>query len=1200
MTAGRPVRLALVTTGGSIARAELSKTGGSVTMLGEKTSLAGKVMKGVFAGMGGWFAATEIVHGIKDIVSETSQFQSSMTLLQTAGGELSKNMGTVSDGILKMTGQVGTSIGDLSEGMYTVEKAGYRGAKGLDVLKASAEGARAENVDMATMTTAVTSVMTSYHKSAGQAVSVVNQMVAASGEAKTTMQQFAGSLSTVLPVASANKISFAQVGGALAMLTQHGTSANEATVELANTIRNLAAPNQVAQKEMQQLGINVTNLETHLGDMQKGGRGLVGTLDLLVNTIGHKMGPAGTVLLDAFKKSQSATGDLRVELDAMPKSLRAISTQFESGKLSYKEYYGDVKALGGQQYALGKGFISTFNAAKGFNNILTSGQPAAQTMTAALKAMLGGATGLNTALQLTGENSDLLKAKVKGVADAGKHAGKDISTWPQTLHTFSVQISNFENGLQAIGVRIGLKLLPNLTDGIGSLNNGLTHIEPSLQAFGHDLGDVAKVVGDIPKPIRSMGIEALLLVPVLKMVSTGFNGMLRQVGGSTSGLKAWTVAAIDSETRTTALGLAGLKLKESMGTLAGIGGILALSASASQSNHALSALKQTAGDAAIGFSVAGPWGAAIGGGIGLLHSLVGGFHDTTSAAQVNAGTLNRLKYSVAASQMDNLRQTLNATTGAYTKNTKAAIDNWLRTDSTGKTAFASLQTTGASERTIMQAILGSPAANRSLTTSVQSDMSKLNSQIRDINTQIQQNTHSTSLSGAQISDYNNQLKQQLQPLIAQKNKLKDAIAAMQGEGVALKDAAAAQRQYNAASGSAARQLGITKKAFDALPKNVRTTLTLAGATKSLSDLAAAAHTVKMTRPEAIATLKVEGLPQSKANIAALVNAMRNGGNQAGGLGESVGVHYGDGIVAGLRARLGSVEAASAELVNRALKSSNRAAQIQSPSKKTKQIGKYYAQGLALGIRQNAKTAEHDAEQMVIKALAATKVRTVSGVHDIISKATTAANKDLEKEISKANKLYSNVRSIYLSAHDTITSSADITQMGANPVGVVSYSAMLAGLKKQTASEVAWARAVKKLNGEGLNKTTLRQLLNAGPSSMSTVQALLTGGSKGIKQVNSLEGQLNAAGSSLGNRLAKSWYGAGEQAAKGLVKELNRDKRQFDKWSGNVTHNIHIDVKASPTADKVAIGKEIQKALDAYYAAGGRGSAKGKKGSGKAA
>lgn len=396
-----------------------------------------------------------IAAGLAVATKQAADFQAKMELLVTAGGESQAALGSVSKGIEKIAIDTGTGLDDLAEGMYIVEKAGYRGAAGLNVLRVAAQGARAEGVQLSIMTQGLTSIMQSYAGTMKNPVQATNELVAAAGMAKTTMTDFVNSLPTVLPIASAAGISFAQVAGALATLTQHGTSAAEAAVEVANTIRNLQAPSQVASKAMQQIGINVVDLETNLGK-----RGLTGTLDLVVNAIKTKMGPAGTVAVDAFMKSRTAGEDLQTMLAKMPADLKKLSQGLLDGSVDAKTYRSSVKAMDIQGAAMGGQFLNLATQANGFNALLKSGSPQAQTFAGYLKQVMGGATGLNTALQLSGESTAYFNNAVETVNKSASESGKDISTWAKTQQNASVQMGRLKASGEVLGVTLGTVLLP--------------------------------------------------------------------------------------------------------------------------------------------------------------------------------------------------------------------------------------------------------------------------------------------------------------------------------------------------------------------------------------------------------------------------------------------------------------------------------------------------------------------------------------------------------------------------------------------------------------------------------------------------------------------------------------------------------------------------------------------------------------------
>ncbi|MDQ0275742.1 phage-related protein [Arthrobacter silviterrae] len=411
-------------------------------------------MQGASKAMAIGTAASALIVGTASIEAAT-KFEKSTTLLVTAGGESKTAIGAVRDGILAIASSTGTSTAQLSEGMYVMEKAGYRGADGLKVLKAAAQGAKAENVDLATMTQAVSDVMIDYHKKAGDAVSVTNSMVTASGLAKTTMQDFAGSMASIIPIGSSMGLSFAQLGGAIATMTQHGESAQQSTQNLANLVQNLSKPSSIASSAMNQLGINVTDLTKNLGT-----RGLTGTMKIVTDAITNHMGPAGLVVQDIMKKSANATQDLTAMMGKMPPELAKASQAFMDGTISQKEYQKTFKGMGAEGSAMGKQFLTLAQTTKGYNDQIKGGTPQFQTYNAMLSKMTGGITGLKTSLMLTGENTASFNKNVAEIGKSAKKSGSDIATWGDTSSTTAVKLDQVKETVGVLGIKIGGILLP--------------------------------------------------------------------------------------------------------------------------------------------------------------------------------------------------------------------------------------------------------------------------------------------------------------------------------------------------------------------------------------------------------------------------------------------------------------------------------------------------------------------------------------------------------------------------------------------------------------------------------------------------------------------------------------------------------------------------------------------------------------------
>ncbi|GAA3267685.1 phage tail tape measure protein [Streptomyces lavendulae] len=428
--------MAAASRGGETFMARMGGVQGLLTKVGQATTVVGLAF---------------VAYGVK----AAGDFQQQMNLLVTACGESQSKLKMVSDGVMALARNTGTSTGQLAEGMYQVEKAGYRAGDGLQVLKAAAQGAREEGADLKDVTNAMTSVMASYHLGAQDSVRVMNALKTAAGEGKMTMQEFSASLATVIPIASANKVSFAEVGGAIATLSQHGTSAREATQELASTIRNLAAPNNVAVQEMQRLGLSSTDVATKLGE-----RGLTGTLDLLSQTVLSKMGPSGTLLLSSFNQTKQAAENAQTMIKSMPASIQDLARSYSAGTISLGDWRKELKTLPPEQANLLSQYATLQNKANGFSAELKKGGPAAQTYTEAIKKMTGGAIGLNTTLQLTGENTEGFKERVAKVGHSFNNASKDVEGWALTQQSFNVQMGRLKEAVTTAAIVVGTKLIP--------------------------------------------------------------------------------------------------------------------------------------------------------------------------------------------------------------------------------------------------------------------------------------------------------------------------------------------------------------------------------------------------------------------------------------------------------------------------------------------------------------------------------------------------------------------------------------------------------------------------------------------------------------------------------------------------------------------------------------------------------------------
>jgi len=381
-------------------------------------------------------------------------FQKDTSVLVTAAGESASALGHIRTGLMQISADTGTPLKQLTEGMYLVEKAGYRDADALKVMSAASQGAREENANLATVTNAMTGIMASYNIPASQSVQVMNALKTASAGSKTTMEEYGGALSTVLPIASAAHLSFAQVGGAIAALTRHSTTVRESTQELNFAIRALIAPNAVATNTMAQFGISATEVSQKLGQ-----RGVTGTMQLLIQTLAeHTKG--GLVQIGMMRQSASATDDLNKMMLQMSPAARQMANDLQNNTITVKDYRKEAGHLDPAQSAMARQFATLSLKAKGFSDAAKAGLPVQATMESQLKKMTGGAVGLQTGLMLSGSSMAYANGMTRRIGASMSDSAKNVEGWTATQKLANIQTDRARQSLVNLAIQLGTALMP--------------------------------------------------------------------------------------------------------------------------------------------------------------------------------------------------------------------------------------------------------------------------------------------------------------------------------------------------------------------------------------------------------------------------------------------------------------------------------------------------------------------------------------------------------------------------------------------------------------------------------------------------------------------------------------------------------------------------------------------------------------------
>lgn len=462
-------------------------------------------------------------------VKMAGDFQAQTQVLVSGAGVQQNQIDGVRSSLLKMSVDTGTSTKDLSTAFFNVNSRLGDVKTSTQAVQAAAEIAKAHMADLGTVATALANTMNAYGKSAGNATQVSNILGVAVERGGMSFQNLASSLSTVLPIASSMGIKLPQVAGALAVMTQQGMSANQATQNLSHTIQHISGPTATMLSTWNQMGIT----QEQVANALSGPGGLHAALDLITKTAEQHVGPSGQVVIDVFKKSQDASAALTTMLQNMSPAARNLATEFQNGAIGQTAYLKAAKAMGAQSGIQSQQFLALMKSSNGFNDALKAGKPGFANFDALLKASYGDQTSMNTALLLGNQHSKDWTRITNEAAAAGGNAKGSIQGWSATQETLNFKMAQAKAALSAATIQLGTALIPAITSIVKMITPWLTQLA-SLIEHHQNLAKILVAVG------LGLGTVGVGLKTVLGMFNL-FKGTKDMITGISAALDKWQI-----------------------------------------------------------------------------------------------------------------------------------------------------------------------------------------------------------------------------------------------------------------------------------------------------------------------------------------------------------------------------------------------------------------------------------------------------------------------------------------------------------------------------------------------------------------------------------------------------------------------------------------------------------------------------------
>ncbi len=278
-----------------------------------------------------------------------SDFESSMTKIQSLVGRSEEEVQGLTKSVLKLSGETARAPQELADAMFFITSAGIEGADAASVLEASAKAAAVGLGEAATIADLATSAMNAYGKENLGASDATDVMVAAVREGKLEASELAGSMGRVLPVASAMGVSFNEVGAAFAALSRTGTNAAEAATQVRGIMTSLLKPTQQAEEALAEMGLSSEGLRNQIKD-----EGLLATLKTLASEFDGNAAASASVfgnvralsgVMDLMGKNVAGTEAIFASMnDTLGATDKAFAVTAETTEFKMNQAIADFKA----------------------------------------------------------------------------------------------------------------------------------------------------------------------------------------------------------------------------------------------------------------------------------------------------------------------------------------------------------------------------------------------------------------------------------------------------------------------------------------------------------------------------------------------------------------------------------------------------------------------------------------------------------------------------------------------------------------------------------------------------------------------------------------------------------------------------------------------------------------------------------------
>jgi TP901 family phage tail tape measure protein len=243
-------------------------------------------------------------------------FEDAFVKIHALSNASSADIAQWKDQILSLATETAKSPQELANALFFLASAGLETSQVMQVLEASAKASAAGMGSVDALSRTAAEALNAFAKSGLTSTQIFDTLTAGIKASTAAPDEFAGALGRILPIAARAGVTFDQVVGSLAALSNIGLSVDEGVTAMRGLLQALVAPGTQAAKTLASVGISADQMRAAIAD-----QGIVGALDLLEKATGGNL----DILRKIIPNVRSLTGELGLEGQNADKAAKTIN-----------------------------------------------------------------------------------------------------------------------------------------------------------------------------------------------------------------------------------------------------------------------------------------------------------------------------------------------------------------------------------------------------------------------------------------------------------------------------------------------------------------------------------------------------------------------------------------------------------------------------------------------------------------------------------------------------------------------------------------------------------------------------------------------------------------------------------------------------------------------------------------------------------